>query len=108
MTNHGSGYSANNPPKIVVYPVGLGASLSPVLARDGSISSITVDAGGANYPQAQIEISSPLPVNRAQQNYADSPYKAIVPTNLLVDQSSSPSVPQAINNVEICNCDCWI
>jgi hypothetical protein len=108
MTSHGSGYSANNPPKIVVYPVGLGASLSPVLARDGSISSITVDAGGTNYPNAQIEISSPLSVNRAQQNYADSPYKAIVPTNLLVGQSSSPSVSQAITNVEVCNCDCWM
>jgi hypothetical protein len=107
MTNNGSGYSANNPPKIVVYPVGLGASLSPVLAVDGSISSITVNAGGSNYPQAQIEISSPLSVDRAQQNYADSPYKAIVPVSLLADQSSSPTVSQAITNVELCNCDCW-
>jgi hypothetical protein len=45
--------------------------------------------------------------NRSQQNYADSPYKAIVPTYLLVDPSSSPTVPQAIINVELCNCDCW-
>jgi hypothetical protein len=65
-----------------------------------------------------LEVSNATPSNttppvntlssdRIQQNYADSPYKAIVPTNLLVDQSSSPSVSQAITNVELCNCSCW-
>lgn len=106
MTNNGMGYTASNPPKIVVYPVGLGATLYPVLAKDGSISSIAVVQGGQNYPHAQIEISSP--VSRTQENYADSPYKAIVPIRLLADSSSSPSVTQAINTVELCNCDCWI
>jgi hypothetical protein len=55
-----------------------------------------------------LEVSdNALAGDRTQKNYGDSPYKAIVPTNLLVDQSSSPSVSQAINDVEVCNCSCW-
>ena len=110
VTSPSKGYTATNPPVISVYPVGLGAKLTAVLAQDGSISNITIENGGSGYTNAQIEIDPPpqcQPPNPSQQTYADTPASRLVPPELVSPASASPSVTQAIADVTICNCDCW-
>lgn len=120
VTSASTGYTASNPPTITVYPVGHGAILTPVLAADGSISSILITAGGSGYPYASIEISAPpqcQPANPPQQTYADTAESQLVPPELTAigpqslavsgPSSASPTVAEAIAEVVACNCDCW-
>lgn len=98
------------PPTIIVYPVGKGAKLTPVIASDGSISSIIVEDGGNGYETAEIEISPPPQSTQpapAQLTYADSPFKHLVPAALIAPATSSPTVAEAIADVTLCNCSCW-
>lgn len=120
ITSPSSGYTNANPPVITVYPVGRGAKLTAVLARDGSISSIVINDGGSGYTTAQIEITAPpqcQPVNPPQQTYADTPDSLLVPPELVSigplstnpngQASASPTVAEAIQDVTDCNCTCW-
>ena len=112
VLNGSSGYSVATPPKITVYPVGFGATLSAVIAQDGSISNITVESGGSGYSSdtVEIEIEAPpqcQPINKPQQTYADTPFSQLVPPELTTDTTASPDVATAIEDVTLCNCDCW-
>jgi hypothetical protein len=112
VINGSSGYTIVAPPKITVYPVGLGARLSAVIAQDGSISNITVESGGSGYSSdtVEIEIEAPpqcQPINKPQQTYADTPFSQLVPPELTTDTTASPDVATAIEDVTLCNCDCW-
>lgn len=106
-----SGYTDVLVPRITVYPVGKGAKLTPVIASDGSISSIIVEDGGSGYESAEIEISPPPQSSQStpgQLTYADSPFKHIVPPALIAPATASPDVAAAIDDVTVCNCDCWV
>lgn len=109
VTSRSSGYTAEDFPKITIYPVGRGAVLEAVLASDGGISHINILSSGSGYTHAEIEISPPpqCKPTESQQTYADSPAKGLVPPNLISSATSSPTVAQAIIMVSECNCDCW-
>lgn len=114
VTSGSTGYIASNPPKIIVYPVNVAqqAKLTPVLALDGSISSVTIENGGLGYDPdtVQIVIEPPpqcQPENDPQKSYADTPYSQLVSPELTTSASASPNVQTAIEDVTQCNCDCW-
>lgn len=109
ITSHSSGYNAATPPKVTVYPVGHGAILKPFIAPDGSISSIEIVAGGNDFVHAEIEIEPPpqCAPPETQRTYADSSSRGLVPTNLISSVDSSPTVQQAMIDIEQCNCSCW-
>jgi hypothetical protein len=110
VTNPSSGYSEANPPEFIVYPVGHGAVLTPVLATNGGIDSVIVENGGIGYPYASIDVSPPpqcQPPNPPQQTYADTPDSQLVPPSLVSPTSASPTVSEAIAEIIHCNCDCW-
>lgn len=110
VTSGSSGYTADNPPVITVYPVGRGAKLKATLATDGSISAIEIISGGSGYQSATIEITPPpqcQPQNPPQQTYADTPASRLVPPELTSSASASPTVSEAIAMTIECNCTCW-
>jgi len=132
MTAVGSGYSNANPPQIYVYPPGSGAVLTPVIAQDGSIRTLTIVKPGSGLTIAEINIDPPgacVPVLRgvASMNVKGklgevSPTDPTYPGTLLPDWNPPPppvfpptqpgddasyTVAQAIDDVTKCNCDCW-
>ena len=67
-------------------------------------------------PVVVLGLGSPLDTGQAVEpgSFAGSPYQALVPPNLataLTSKVLSPSVlsiPEAIDQVITCNCDCWV
>jgi hypothetical protein len=114
VTNRSTGYLSSNLPTITVYPVNVDtqAILTPVIALDGSISSILIKRGGVGYDPdtTEIVIEPPpqcQPANEPQQTYADTPHSQLVEPELTTPSSASPDVATAISEVTTCNCDCW-
>ena len=110
ITSSSSGYTEANPPKITVYPVGLGAILTPVLATDGGVKDIIIENSGSGYPYAVIDISPPpqcmvKPISGAK-TYSSSTAEPM-PPQLVPPPQASPTVSEAIAEVTLCNCDCW-
>lgn len=99
-----------------VQPAGTGAQAVPVITN-GSISSITVTDPGTGYsvpPQVLIgEPPAPMRPGCAivPGSFAGSPYcgdsQDPVPDNLITGPGSSFTPVEAVQEVTICNCDCW-
>lgn len=124
VTFGGYGYDVSNPPKVIIGPYGgsFGGSGSGATARavieNGSIVSITVLTSGSGYSVANgcltVNIDPPprperLGYSVVPGSLAGSPYTGQIPVsdNLVTGANSSYTVEQAINEVTICNCDCW-
>jgi hypothetical protein len=124
VTYGGSGYSVSSPPKVRIGPYGgsFGGSGSGATAianiENGSVVSITVLTSGSGYSVADgcltVYIDPPprperLGYSVVPGSLAGSPYTGQIPVsdNLVTTANSSYTVEQAINEVTICNCDCW-
>lgn len=102
ITSHGSGYTNATLPNIYVLPAGRGAKLTPVIAADGSISSIDIELSGNGYDFAELAIDPP-PQCQPKDIWTD-----IIPPELVNPASNSQTVQEAIDDVTVCNCDCWV
>ena len=129
MTSNSKGYDLANPPRVNVYPFGYQAALIPVIEADGSISSLYIANGGSRLPYVEIIIEPPpavLPKNRegntqppanvAQPTFpgtgpftgfSGNPYLPGLLIPLAPDNAATPTIPETIDNVTKCNCDCW-
>jgi hypothetical protein len=129
MTSTSSGYDLANPPRVNVYPFGYQAVLVPVIEADGSISSLYIANGGRGLPYVEIIIEPPpavLPKNRSgntqpPQNvaqptfpgsgpftgFSDNPYLPGLLVPLAPSDAATPTIPETIDDVTKCNCDCW-
>jgi hypothetical protein len=129
MTSTSSGYSLKNPPRVNVYPFGCGALLVPVIESDGSISSLYIVNGGRNLAYAEIIIDPPptvLPPNREGNSippsgadqptfpgpgpftgFSGNPYLPGLLVPLAPSDNATPTIPETIDSVSKCNCDCW-
>ena len=130
MTNQSVGYSLSSPPQVNIYPFGYGGLLVPVIENDGSISSLIIANAGLGYQYATITIDSPpqcLPVTIGNDSavpayaaqvtnpqtfpgpgpFTTFSYNPYLPVPSLPSPTSSPTVDQAIEDVILCNCDCW-
>jgi hypothetical protein len=129
MTNNSSGYTLEDPPRVYIYPYGYLGVLIPVIEVDGSISSLVISNPGRGYPWVEILIDAPPasaiknrkgntipPVNVQQPTFpgpgpftgfSDNPYLPGPVPPLPPEPSATPTVPEAIDDVTKCNCDCW-
>jgi hypothetical protein len=129
MTNNSSGYTLEDPPRVYIYPYGYLGVLIPVIEVDGSISSLVISNPGRGYPWVEILIDPPPasaiknrkgntipPVNVQQPTFpgpgpftgfSDNPYLPGPIPPLPPEPSATPTVPEAIDDVTKCNCDCW-
>lgn len=131
VVNGGSGYDTANPPQIyTLLPPGVGATtpkLTPNLVNIGSfdsrvggaqslgstIASVTVNDGGSNLPD-NVELlvqENPDPVRKGLPESAtiipDLALINTVPPELYTQSDSSYTEDGAIEDVTICNCECW-
>ena len=134
MTNKSSGYSLANPPRVNIFPYGYGGQLVPVIEADGSISTLAIINSGIGYPYATIKIESPVecqtpdrtgnktaPTRSTQPTltqttfpgpgpfttFSANPYLPGPIPPLPPPASASPTIDQTIEDVTLCNCDCW-
>ena len=129
MTSTSNGYSLANPPYVNVYPFGYQAKLIPIIEADGSISDLFIAKGGLNMPYAEIVIDPPPtvqppnregntipPANVAQPTFpgpgpftgfSGNPYLPGILVPLAPSDAATPTIPETIDNVTKCNCDCW-
>lgn len=120
MTSSGHGYTT--PPVIVVGPMGgvfggngQGAVLEAYLDNNTGVAGINIISGGTGYTSTPpIYIANPPQPARIGDatefgNFNGSPYTGQypIPDNLVAPPSASYTVQEAINEVTICNCDCW-
>ena len=133
MTNIGSGYDATNPPKIyvngVLPPSGIAPVLTPSMIQVGdpinnqtgglqnpgaAVTNINVDNGGSNLSDpVDLVVQDPPNPDRGgypQVNGVLPNLQVIntVPQPLFSSPSSSFTPQEAIDDVTICNCECWI
>ena len=91
-----------------------GSGPNPLLVPIG-LKEITVDDPGTGYEVPPIIIIDPSPSPEKLGNaivpgsFAGSPYtdQDPVPDNLVSPDDASYTVPEAIEDVTLCNCDCW-
>jgi hypothetical protein len=129
MTSTSSGYSLANPPRVDVYPFGYQAALVPVIEADGSISSLYIANSGRGMPYVEIVIDPPptvLPPNREGNStpptgadqptfpgpgpftgFSGNPYLPGLLVPLAPSDNATPTIPETIDDVSKCNCDCW-
>jgi hypothetical protein len=116
INTSGAGYSVANPPSVMVYPVNVDvqATFTPKISTiDGSVTSIIVTNGGKGYNQdtVRLVIQSPPQCqysdSSTQQSLVDTPWGQLVEPELIADTSSQLDVQEAIDQVTLCNCDCW-
>ncbi len=116
INTSGAGYSVANPPSVMVYPVNVDvqATFTPKISTiDGSVTSIVVTNGGKGYNQdtVRLVIQSPPQCqysdSSSQQSLVDTPWGQLVEPELIADTSSQLDVQEAIDQVTLCNCDCW-
>lgn len=125
--NPGTGFDATRPPKIYClnYP---NVVLEPVITTIGSsdpllggfqtiggvITDITVVNGGSGITQRPIfaAICPPQPQrlgnNPEPGNFSSSPYQEQISTPLVSASDTSFTPQEAIDDVIICNCECWL
>lgn len=133
MTNIGSGYDAANPPQIyvngVLPPNGLAPVLKPVITAVGepinnqtgglqnpgaAVTNINVDNPGNNLsdPVDLVVQDPPTPDRNGYPQVAgvlpNLDNINTVPQPLISSPSSSFTPKEAIDDVTICNCECWI
>lgn len=137
MINNGGGYDIANPPEIyvngVIPPNGIAPVLEPILTQIGppitspgivgsgglqnpgaSITGINIVSPGANLPNIiDIIIKDPPPPETLGLPIVPGVipnYEVIntIPPELVSPPSSSYNVNEAIEDVTICNCECWI
>lgn len=129
MTNRSDGYSIASPPRVSIFPYGYGGDLVPVIEEDGSISTLAIVSSGRGYPYVTIKIESPqecqapdrtgntTPPNGFTQptfpgpgpftKFSENPYLPGPIPPLPPPASASPTIDQTIEDVTVCNCDCW-
>lgn len=104
-------YSFVSPP----LPAGSGATATAVLDETGTIQRIDVDNPGKGYtvPPTVYFTAPPQPTRLGNAevpgSFAGSPYTGQdpVPDNLISTADSSYTVAEAVDQVTVCNCDCW-
>ena len=124
VTYGGWGYTPSNPPKVRIGPyggsfggTGSGAIVTPVI-ENNQVIAIQVTNPGSEYSLANgclpVYIDPPPSPERLGDaivpgSFAGSPYTGQFPVsdNLVTANSASYTVEQAIEEVTICNCDCW-
>ena len=137
LINNGSGYDITNPPKIyvngVLPPYGIAPILEPVLTQIGlplsnpsisgsgglqnpaaTLTAINIVNPGSNLPD-NIDIVIQNPPAPERLGFPTTPgvipnYDVIntIPPELVSPPSSSYTVEEAIEDVTICNCECWL
>ena len=134
MTCKSDGYSIANPPSVSVFPYGYGGQLVPVIEDDGSISTLAIINSGVGYPYITIKIESPQECQAPNRTSNGSNSSKIPPPGLTQPTfpgpgpftqfsenpflpgpipplpppaSASPTIDQTIEDVTLCNCDCW-
>lgn len=123
VTAGGTGYDSQNPPTVMIGPQGgvfggsgVGAIAEAVVDPiTTSIIKINIINGGTGYTQIPL-VSIECPVSPSRiggsnipGSFAGSQFTDQYPIsdNLISSDSSSFNVDQAIQDVTICNCDCW-
>lgn len=136
MTSKSEGYDLANPPQIYIYPFGYGGELIPVIEQDGSISELVISNMGSGYPYIEISIDQPPPCQVPDRTgntvppqstsfnndlanvitfpgpgpfltFSENPYLPGPVTPTIPSDSASSSIDEAIEDVTICNCECW-
>lgn len=124
VTFGGQGYDISNPPKVRIGPYGgsyggsgSGATATAVI-ENNMIADIIVTNNGAGYsvndgcllvyidpPQSPARLGD----TTVPGSFAGSPYTGQDPisNNLVTNEEASYTVDQSIEQVIICNCDCW-
>lgn len=124
VTFGGWGYDNANPPKVRIGPYGgayggTGSGATATAILDNSvIISIIINTSGKDYSISNGYLPvyidpPPAPARLGAANvpgsFAGSPYTGEypIPTNLVSSNTASYTVDSAIQQVTICNCDCW-
>ena len=133
MTNIGSGYDAANPPKVyvngVLPPNGIAPVLNPTMIQVGdpinnetgglqnpgaAVTNLNIDNPGSNLsdPVDLVVQDPPTPDRNGYPQVAgvlpNLDNINTVPQPLVSSPSSSFTPQEAIDDVTICNCECWI
>lgn len=126
VTFGGFGYSAEDPPCVVIGPYGgafggSGYGCNAVAVVDaGRVIAINIIESGTEYEDPNVVGQRPVYIDPPPQpqrlgdatepgSFAGSPYTGQdpIPDNLIAPNSASYTVAEAIDKVTRCNCDCW-
>lgn len=123
VTSPGSNYSPDNPPRVIIGPQGgvfggsgSGATAAAIIDQEtGFISEIQIANPGTGYktpPNVYIDCP-PSPKKLGESDVpgslSGSPFTGQfpIPDNLATGDNASLDIERAIEDVTICNCDCW-